>query len=106
MTDHCGYSVTRDGEEEPCGRPIAGWRWYQNVGEHEDLLDTACDRHMNEGGQRIHDAEEKLAKVEALADEFDSEVDWSAGRWDYGDNQAWESAAHRLRAALSPEATT
>jgi trehalose-6-phosphatase len=38
------------------------------------------------------------AAVEALADDFDSNVDWSAGRNNYGDNEAWESAARQARA--------
>ena len=46
----CGYAVTsRDGEEEPCGKPAVGWRWYQDC-EHEDILDAACFIHENEGG--------------------------------------------------------
>lgn len=50
-------------------------------------------------------------RVLALADEFDSNVDWSNGRSNYGDNAAWESAARQLRAAVealprpAPEAT-
>lgn len=68
MSDHCGYAVTdSDGIEEPCGRPVTGWRWYQDCG-HEDLLDTACDWHANEGGRRIHELEASLtAARSALA---------------------------------------
>lgn len=33
----------------------------------------------------------------ALADEFASNVDWSNGRSNYGDNEAWESAARQVR---------
>lgn len=52
----------------------------------------AADRHA-----------ELLAKVEALADEFASNVDWSAGRNNYGDNEAWELAARQARALLGSE---
>lgn len=47
---------------------------------------------------------EVLAEVEALAGDFDSNVDWSNGRHDYGDNAAWESAARSLRAILARHA--
>lgn len=40
------------------------------------------------------------ARIEALAADFTSEIDWSNGRNDYGDNAAWESAARQLRALL------
>lgn len=50
----CGYTVVdADGEQQPCDEPATGWRWYQDVGEHEDLLDVACEGHSNEGGRRI-----------------------------------------------------
>lgn len=63
--DRCGYAVTdADGEQQPCDLPATGWRWYQDVGEHEDLLDVACDWHANEGGRRIGEAL-------ALADEWE-----------------------------------
>lgn len=45
-----------------------------------------------------------LDRANALADEFESEIDWSDGRSSYGDNEAWASAARRLRAALDPSA--
>ncbi|HEX3002854.1 MAG TPA: hypothetical protein VHO27_01475 [Angustibacter sp.] len=64
MSDTCGYTVIRDGEEAPCDRPCTGWRWYQNV-EHEDMLDTACDLHENEGGKRMHAAESELDRLRA-----------------------------------------
>jgi hypothetical protein len=41
------------------------------------------------------------AAVEALVDDFRSEVDWSNGRSNYGDNEAWEAAANRLARALA-----
>lgn len=78
MSERCGYAVTdSDGEQQPCDRPATDWRWYQDVGEHEDLLDAACDWHANEGGRRIHEAEAALARVRALAGEWQS---WSAVR--------------------------
>lgn len=53
-TERCGYAILdADGIEEPCDRPATGWRWYQDVGDHEDLLDLACDHHQNEGGRRM-----------------------------------------------------
>ena len=53
-TRRCGYAILDpDGIEEPCDRPATGWRWYQDVGEHEDMLDVACDHHENEGGRRM-----------------------------------------------------
>ena len=36
------------------------------------------------------------AKVEAERDAALSEIDWSPGRWDYGDNAAHEQIARRL----------
>ena len=47
-------SIDRDGDEAPCDEPATGWRWYQDVGEHEDLLAVACEFHRNEGGDRMH----------------------------------------------------
>lgn len=44
---------------------------------------------------------EVLAKVEALADDFDTNIDWSNGRNNYGDNAAWESAARQIRALVA-----
>lgn len=64
MSDVCGYAVVdSEGFEGPCDRPATGWRWYQNV-EHEDCLEAACSIHENEGGRRMHAAEEKLALIE------------------------------------------
>lgn len=42
-----------------------------------------------------------------LAVEFESNVDWSSGRSNYGDNEAWESAARQVRELLAshPEKT-
>ena len=67
MSDHCGYTVIdTEGEEQPCGRPATGWRWYQDVKDyaHEDCLEVACDLHANEGGRRIHAAESALVEAE------------------------------------------
>ena len=50
-----------------------------------------------------------LADMEALAEGFVSEIDWSDGRNHYGDNEAWEAAARRVReviAAHTPDAAT
>lgn len=50
-----------------------------------------------------------LADLEALAEGFVSEIDWSDGRNHYGDNEAWEAAARRVReviAAHTPDAAT
>ena len=52
------------------------------------------------------EAERALERVRALAAEFEAEIDWSSGRWDYGDNAAWQAAADRLRAALTTEEPT
>ena len=47
----CGHTVVdRDGMEQPCGRPSVGWRWYQDLVEHEDCLGQACAWHENTGG--------------------------------------------------------
>jgi hypothetical protein len=80
MSERCGYALTdADGEQYPCDEPATGWRWYQNVGEHEDMLDEACNHHANEGGRRIVEAEAALAdlraKVEALAEGWDGGED-------------------------------
>lgn len=62
VAGRCGYAITDDdGEQQPCDRPATGWRWYQDVGEHEDLLDVACDWHANEGGRRIAELTAQLA---------------------------------------------
>lgn len=122
MTDHCGYSVTgNDGEQEPCGRPVAGWRWYQNVQEHEDMLDTACDLHANEGGARIHAAEAEVATLrETLRQEqqgpgwFWTRTEWAEWSNDlarllpeeYEDDVAQEAIIERAVADLVRRATT
>lgn len=64
MSKVCGYTVIDpEGIEGPCDRPATGWRWYQNV-EHEDCLERACDRHENEGGRRMHEAESKAVQLD------------------------------------------
>lgn len=68
----CGYALTDDdGEQYPCDRPATGWRWYQDVGEHEDMLDAACDHHENEGGALIAASRTAWAEVERLAASLD-----------------------------------
>lgn len=48
--------------------------------------------------------EGQVARVEELAVDFDDNVDWSNGRSNYGDNEAWVSAANQIRTALNPDA--
>lgn len=45
-----------------------------------------------------------LADMEALAEGFVSEIDWSDGRNHYGDNEAWEAAARRVREVIAAHA--
>lgn len=47
----CGYLVIeRDGtvaglsNEQPCGQPCTGWRYYTDCG-HEPVLQRTCDEH-------------------------------------------------------------
>lgn len=62
----CGYQIIdRDGDEAPCDEPATGWRWYQDVGEHEDLLDVACEFHRNEGGDRMHGLMQQVQTLRA-----------------------------------------
>ena len=42
------------------------------------------------------------AGLEALAESFEEDVDWSSGRGDYGDNAAYEACARRARDLLNP----
>jgi len=42
----------------------------------------------------------QVAAVRELADGFEDRIDWSDGRSNYGDNDAWTEAARDLRAAL------
>lgn len=67
--DGCWYTLYEpDGSYYPCDRPAVGYRWYQDVGEHEDLLDVACEIHRNAGGDRMA---ELMAEVERLTGERD-----------------------------------
>lgn len=62
----CPHAVVdADGIEGPCDWPVTGWRWYQDV-EHEDMLSPACDAHANEGGRRIHAAEQENTRLREL----------------------------------------
>ena len=62
----CGYQIIdRDGDEAPCDEPATGWRWYQDVGEHEDLIDVACEFHRNEGGDRMHGLMQQVQTLRA-----------------------------------------
>lgn len=44
--------------------------------------------------------------IEALAADFRSEIDWSNGRSNYGDNEAWEQAARRVDDILAAHPAT
>ena len=48
------------------------------------------------------EVERLRAGIEALAESFEEDVDWSSGRGDYGDNAAYEACARRARALLNP----
>lgn len=102
--ERCGYSVTDlEGDEQPCDRVATGWRWYQDTGEHEDLLDRACDWHANEGGRRLHAAEGALRRVEALAESAKLDAATSLSRtFDGGTFGAWIDA-DRILAALGDQ---
>lgn len=74
--DGCGYNLYEpDGSDYPCDRPAVGYRWYQDVGEHEDLLDVACEIHRNAGGDRMA---ELMAEVELLTGERDRALELAA----------------------------
>ena len=90
--DGCGYNLYEpDGSDYPCDRPAVGYRWYQDVGEHEDLLDVACEIHRNAGGDRMA---ELMAEVERLTGERDRALDLAA-------QEVLDDADARLRAALT-----
>lgn len=73
--DRCPHSVTdRDGNQGACDHPAVGWRWYQDVGHHEDLLDVACEAHENEGGNRMAGLIAEVARLRAALDEAEGEV--------------------------------
>lgn len=98
--DRCGIEVADDdGHAEPCGRTTVGWAWYDG-GEHEPTLSQACVHHETDGAEAIARLVAALTRARALADEWLSEIDWSSGRHDYGDNHAYERCARDLRAAL------
>lgn len=62
-TERCGYAVIdENGDEQPCDRPAAGWRWYQDC-SHEDCLEAACSIHENVGGNRLHAAEAEVTRL-------------------------------------------
>lgn len=112
----CGYPVIdSDGEEQPCGRPATGWRWYQGV-EHGDLLTVACSWHENEGGRRLHAAEEAVrVRQEQLAESYRNAHRHACKRDDWREKaeqaaaaitrvreQLQDDAEHGLRADLTP----
>lgn len=63
--------------------------------------DPAHARMYRALAERAERAEAKVARVEALAADWLSEVDWSDGRNNYGDNEAYEKCARQLSAALA-----
>lgn len=78
----CDYTVTdADGREEPCDRPVTGWRWYQDV-EHEDMLDAACDWHENAGGNLMVALIDALEAERAKVAEIEAERDYHRARVD------------------------
>ena len=50
----------------------------------------------------LAEVERLRSGIEALAESFEEDVDWSSGRGDYGDNAAYEACARRARALLNP----
>ncbi len=79
----CGYSLTdEDGEAYPCDDPATGWRWYQNEGDHEDLLEAACDLHSNEGGERIHRAEAEVERLRGEVAKLWDHINLAADEWE------------------------
>lgn len=63
-------------------------------------LDPATVLALLDAAEAVQRVQESLAD---LADDFESNIDWSSGRSSYGDNAAWESSAgqvRQLRAAL------
>jgi len=84
-----GNPATTDGPEEDCpqhGRSYTEWI------QRGDALQAE--------NQRLRDG------ITALADDYASEIDWSSGRSNYGDNAAYERAARDLRALLNPDERT
>jgi chromosome segregation ATPase len=76
---------------------IAEWRASNgDLGARLNRAEYLLDEEQEEN-QRFRDG------IEALADDFISNVDWSSGRSSYGDNAAWESAANALRALLAED---
>ena len=75
MTDLCGYTLVDEaGEQYPCDRTATGWRWYQDVAEHEDVLDAACEMHANEGGRRMAELERTLKACRTLGEIIDRQA--------------------------------
>jgi hypothetical protein len=115
--DRCGYALEdKDGEQYPCDRPATGWRWYQDVGDHEDLLDVACDHHANEGGRLIAQLKADLERARTIAVALEQQVALVATTvaiWqdeldtgkirDPNARFCWELAASEIRRALDPE---
>ena len=63
---------------------------------------TAAARLTRERDELRAEVERLRAGIEALAESFEEDVDWSSGRGDYGDNAAYEACARRARALLNP----
>lgn len=67
--------VDRDGYEQPCDREATGWCWYEGDA-HEPLLYPACRVHENEGGRRMAEAEQAIARVREVVDDWSSRESW------------------------------
>ena len=63
---------------------------------------TAAARLIRERDELRAEVERLRAGIEALAESFEEDVDWSSGRGDYGDNAAYEACARRAHALLNP----
>lgn len=66
------------------------------LGNHMRSLDES----QREAKRYATEAEGLRRSIQELADEFEGNIDWSSGRNDYGDNEAWSSSAAQLRAML------
>ena len=65
-------------------------------------LAAEVERLTRERDEARAEVERLRAGIEALAESFEEDVDWSSGRGDYGDNAAYEACARRARALLNP----
>lgn len=73
-SERCEVEVyDAEGDGGPCDLIATGWGWYDG-GAHEPLLHRACIHHQTDGAEDIAALVEKVARVRALADEFDGTV--------------------------------